>query len=92
MNEKGKGTNHAADPTFVGDKLRDAGHKLNEIGENAAHKSDELIHKGQKLTSELQGKVGNYTDNIAEYIKENPVQSALIATGVGLLLGLLLKK
>ena len=90
LREKMKGNN--SDPTIVGDKLRDAGHKLNEMGETAAQKRDELIHKGQKLTSELQKEVGDYTDTVAEYIKSNPVQSALIAAGLGLLIGLFLKK
>lgn len=80
------------DSTYVGDKLRDAGHKLNEMGETAGQKSDDLINKGQKLTSDLQKEAEDYTDAIAKYIKSNPLQSALIAAGVGLFIGHFLKK
>lgn len=85
-------TTHTPEPTVIGDTMRNAGHKINDVSEHAGLKTDELIEQGQKLASQLQKEAAEYTDTVANYIKQNPVKSALIAGGIGLLLGHLLKK
>lgn len=75
----------------VGDKIRKAGHKIDKISEHAGDKSDEMIQQGHEAAAKLQKDVEQYTDTVANYIKKNPLKSALIAGGIGLLLGRLLK-
>lgn len=80
MKKTRKSTSHSGH-TAVGDTIRHAGDK-----------TDEWIHKGQDMSSNLQKEVNEYTDTLADYIKKHPFKSSLIAGGVGMLLGFLLKK
>lgn len=75
----------------VGDKIRMAGHKIDEMSEHAGDKSDEVIKHGHETAAKLQKEVEQYTDTVANYIKKNPLKSALIAGGIGLIVGRLLK-
>lgn len=85
-------TTHTPEHTVIGDTMRNAGQKISDVSEDAGLKTDKLIEQGHKLTSQLQTEVAEYTDTVANYVKKNPVKSALIAGGIGLLLGHLLKK
>lgn len=88
--------------TIVGHSIREAGHiageKMHQAGDNidafsekAADKSDEYIHRGQKAASQLKDDVEKYfeeySDTTIRYIKKNPLRAALIAAGIGLLIG-----
>lgn len=70
--------------TIVGDTLRNAVHKIDELGEQVAKKGDKVIHQGQKTMEQ-------YTDDVTAYIKNAPIKSLLVAIGLGLLLGRFLK-
>ncbi len=89
MNNK---TTENPESTPVGNVLREAGHKVNDLGEQAGKKSDELIHNAEDLIGKYQNEITEYSDALLNYIKNNPLQSAMIAGGIGLLLGCLLKK
>lgn len=78
--------------TVVGDSIRHAGHKVEEFSQQAADKSDQYINQGHEKVDEIQKEFERYTDSAITYIKKYPLKSALIAGGVGLILGRLLGK
>lgn len=82
---------NSADSTIVGNSIRAAAHKIDQYGETLADKSDELIHQGKQTKDKIGTEVEQYKDAVLKYVKENPVQSALIAVGVGFIFGKLFK-
>lgn len=78
--------------TVVGDSIRHAGHKVEEFSQQAADTSDHYIHQGQEKVEQIQQELEKYTDTAIQYVKKYPLKSALIAGGVGLILGRLLGK
>lgn len=95
MNEQ---INNPIEDTNVDDQCRDLGNNMNELGEAAVNKSDELVQKdkdlasniqeeAKELASKMQEEASEYTGALADYIKDNPIKSALIAAGIGLLVG-----
>ena len=77
--------------TAVGDSIREAGHRIEVFGENAAKTTDEYIHKSQQAAMDLKKEAENYGDAAVDYIRKNPVKSTLIAAGIGMLLSRLLR-
>ncbi|MCP0914827.1 MULTISPECIES: ElaB/YgaM/YqjD family protein [Legionella] len=70
---------------------------------NVTDAASELIQEGKKLASELyeeglnkvhdaQKNVKEYSDEVLEKVRKNPMTSVLIAAGVGFLLSALLRK
>ena len=72
------------------------GRDLRELGHLTKEAAQETLRDTRQSASELydQGrrKAGDLEAQVAEYVKEKPVQSVLIAAGVGLLLGALLSR
>jgi ElaB/YqjD/DUF883 family membrane-anchored ribosome-binding protein len=54
---------------------------------------EEALHSFQKKATDFKEKnLDELADELKTYVKENPLQSVLIAAGAGLLLGLFLKR
>ena len=65
-----------------------ASHLLDE-GKKYAH---ELYEEGVHKVNDAQQQAKDYSDELAEKVKKNPLSSILIAAGVGFLLSSLLRK
>jgi len=61
---------------------REAAHK---VVDSAKHKASEYYEQGRIQASECCQKAGNF-------VKEHPLSSVLIAAGVGLLVGMLIRR
>ena len=80
--------------------------KHDSLEEKSAHireAATDLLNEGKKMANELyaegvhkvcetQDTVKEYSDDLLEKVKENPLASVLIAGGIGFLLSALLKK
>lgn len=71
--------------------IRELGNKAQNFSHDLADKSEAYLAKGEALNQEAQKKINENCDAMLTYVKSHPVQSALIAAGLGLLLGKLLK-
>ncbi len=61
--------------------------------EDASDFVDEALHSFQKKAADFKEKtLDELSDDLKTYVKENPLQSVMIAVGAGLLLGLFLKR
>jgi ElaB/YqjD/DUF883 family membrane-anchored ribosome-binding protein len=89
--------------TGAGDLKEAARTKVEDIRQAASQKADELRGAAQDKTQELRGAAESaWSDARAKakswqvegevYVRDNPTKAVLIALGVGLLLGLLLRK
>jgi ElaB/YqjD/DUF883 family membrane-anchored ribosome-binding protein len=78
--------------TVIGDGIRSAGESFDEFTQSAGNRSDEMIHQGQEALINAQQEIYRYTDSALDYIKKYPLKSALIAGGIGLLLGKMFSK
>lgn len=72
---------------------------VNHISNKASH----LVHEGKKLAEDLyedgikkidvaQKNAEEFSDELLEHVRENPLKSVLISAGIGFLLSALLKK
>jgi ElaB/YqjD/DUF883 family membrane-anchored ribosome-binding protein len=77
--------------TAVGDSIRQAGHKIDELSETAAETTDAYIKKGQRAAMDFKKEAEVYSETAIDYIKKNPVKATLIAAGVGMLLSRLMR-
>ncbi len=75
----------------ISDSIRHLGDKAQSLTHDLADKSEAYLAKGGELSQQAQQAVQNNCDTVTNFVKEHPVQTALIAAGVGLLLGKLLK-
>jgi len=75
---------------------RDVAHKVQQVGEDIAERAQQLGEQGRELASEYyrQGRqqAAVWERELEQQIREKPMQSLLIAGGVGLLLGLLFRR
>jgi ElaB/YqjD/DUF883 family membrane-anchored ribosome-binding protein len=89
--------------TAVGDLKEAASAKVEDIRQAAGQKVDELRGAAQGKAQELRGvaestwsdassQVKSWQAEGEAYVRKNPTKAVLIALGVGLLLGLLLRK
>jgi len=67
------------------DKLSDAKKKAVEYADEGKQKTAQYYEQGKQEASRLE-------DQVESYIRQNPLKSVLIATGAGLLLGLLMRR
>ncbi len=67
------------------DKFVDAKKKAVEYVDEGKQKTVEYYEKGKQEASRIE-------DQVENYIRENPLKSVLIATGAGVLLGLLMSR
>ncbi len=64
--------------------------KLNDLNLDVEQYSREAGKKIGNIAADLTGKSEDYLKSGKSFVQENPVQSALIAAGVGLVVGSLL--
>jgi ElaB/YqjD/DUF883 family membrane-anchored ribosome-binding protein len=80
----------------LGDQVEQAGQNLRDLGgqvrDAARDKYNELSDQAQDYYQQGRDKAHEWEEGIESYIQEKPLQSVLIAAGVGVLLGLLWKR
>lgn len=84
---KGQGMTEQAQQ--VGQNLRDLG---GQVRDAAREKYDQLSDQAQDYYQQGRQKAQEWEEGLESYIQEKPLQSVLIAAGVGVLLGLLWKR
>ena len=99
---KGSSGNHDLEQQFqiIRDDITTLTRLLREIGEAKAGETRdaamaeaaELLERSRAALDEGRLKARQATASVEEYIKEKPVQSALIALGVGFLIGLVTRR
>lgn len=73
--------------------LREIGDaKAGETREAALAEATQLLERSQAALDEGRLKARQAKASVEDYIKENPVQSALMALGVGFLIGLVTRR
>jgi ElaB/YqjD/DUF883 family membrane-anchored ribosome-binding protein len=85
--------------SVAGDLKDAAGAKIENIRQAAGQKADEFRGAAQGKVEELRGAAEKATSQAKSwqaegevYVRENPTKAVLVAVGVGLLLGFLLRK
>ena len=73
----------------VGEGIREVGSQVRDV---ATDKYNELRDQAQQYYEEGRQRAIEWERGLEEYVQEKPIQSLLIAAGVGLLLGLLWKR
>jgi ElaB/YqjD/DUF883 family membrane-anchored ribosome-binding protein len=75
---------------------REVAHKVGQVGEDIAEKAQYLGEQGKAIASEYyqQGRqqAADWERQLEQQIREKPLQSLLIAGGIGLLLGILVRR
>lgn len=85
----GQGQSMAEQAQQVGQNLRDLG---GQVRDTAKEKYEQLSHQAQEYYEQGREKAREWEEGLESYIQEKPLQSVLIAAGVGVLLGLLWKR
>jgi ElaB/YqjD/DUF883 family membrane-anchored ribosome-binding protein len=75
--------------TQVGQNLREMGTQVRDI---AAEKYNDLRDQATNYYEQGRQRATEWEQGVESYVKEKPIQSVLIAAGVGVLLGLLWKR
>jgi ElaB/YqjD/DUF883 family membrane-anchored ribosome-binding protein len=73
-------------------KVEDIGQKADELRGAAQEKAQELKGAAQSAWSDAGAKAKSWQVEGEVYVRDNPTKAVVIALGVGLLLGLLLRK
>ena len=76
----------------VEDFRQAAGQKADELGEAAQSKAQELRGTAESAWSDASSQVKSWQAEGEAFVRDNPSKAVLIALGVGLLLGSLLRK
>ena len=75
---------------------REVAQKVHQVGEDIADKAHYLGEQGKAIASEYyqQGRqqAADWERQLEQQIREKPIQSLLIAGGIGLLLGILCRR
>lgn len=72
---------------------QDYGHKITEAASHARdYVSDKVSVVGEKIKDLQNADLGEMTENAKEYARKNPGQALLISAGIGLVLGLLIRR
>jgi ElaB/YqjD/DUF883 family membrane-anchored ribosome-binding protein len=75
---------------------REVAHRVQQVGEEIAEKAQYLSEHGKEIASEYyqQGRqqATVWEHQLEQQIREKPIQSLLIAGGIGLLLGILCRR
>lgn len=75
---------------------RDVAHRVQQVGEEIAEKAQHLGQYGKEIASEYyqQGReqAAVWEHQLEQQVREKPIQSLLIAGGIGLLLGILCRR
>ncbi len=73
----------------VGEQLRDAGEHVKDA---AKEKYEQLRQHASDYYNEGKQRANEWEQGIEDYVQQQPVKSLLIAAGVGVLLGMLMKR
>jgi ElaB/YqjD/DUF883 family membrane-anchored ribosome-binding protein len=86
--------NSAADTIRdIGGQVRDAASdKYNEVRDAAAEKYNHVRDQASGYLEDGRRKAMEWEHSLESHVQEKPLQSVLIAAGIGLLLGLLWKR
>jgi ElaB/YqjD/DUF883 family membrane-anchored ribosome-binding protein len=76
----------------VEDVRQAAGQKADELRLAAQGKAQELRGTAESAWSDVRSKAKSWQAEGEAYVRDNPIKAVLIALGLGLLLGLLLRK
>jgi ElaB/YqjD/DUF883 family membrane-anchored ribosome-binding protein len=76
----------------VEDIRQAAGQKADELRSAAQGKAQELRGTAESAWSDFRSKAKNWQAEGEAYVRDNPIKAVLIALGLGLLLGLLLRR
>ena len=75
---------------------RDVAQRVQQVGEEIAERAQHLGQQGKEVASEYyqQGRqqAAIWEHQLEQHIREKPIQSLLIAGGIGLLLGILCRR
>lgn len=82
--------------SYIEDIEKEASTKIKEGYENLKEEASQFSEKAQEGVKYVKDRMGKYQENskeflddMSDYIKENPQQSALIAGGVGAVFGII---
>lgn len=81
----------ALEATKVGDNIRKAGQKIDELAGKTGDRTDDIIHRTAQKAEDWKREFNEYSDELVNYVTKNPIKSTLIAAGIGMVLGLILK-
>lgn len=82
----------AATGTAAG-MAQEYGQKITEAASHAReYVSDKVSVVGEKIKDLQNADLGEMTENAKEYARKNPGQALLISAGIGLVLGLLIRR
>ena len=73
----------------VGENIRDMGSQMRDA---ASERFNQLRDQASQYYQEGRQRAEEWERGLEEYVQEKPIQSLLIAAGVGLLLGILWKR
>lgn len=80
----------------IREKASELGQGLREFGHEATDMAREKLHQIKDSAShyydESKRKVGEVKESVEHFIQERPIRAVLIACGVGLLMGILVKR
>lgn len=81
------------DITTLGRLLRDIGEaKAGEKRDAALAEAEALLERSRAALDKGRARAGDATVTIEDHIREKPVQSALIALGIGFLVGIITRR
>ncbi|HET9843693.1 MAG TPA: DUF883 C-terminal domain-containing protein [Gammaproteobacteria bacterium] len=66
--------------------------KVDDFVDATADRAKRAAHATTEQYENIKEEITDQVDNVGEYISKNPFKSALIAAGVGMLFGIMLKK
>ena len=64
-----------------------AGARIDATKAAAKDEAEHLLKRSREMADSAQGKAREATESVESYIKEKPIQSALIALAVGIIFG-----
>ena len=73
----------------VGQNIRDLG---SQVRDAASEQYDQVRRQAQEYYEQGRERARELEQNLESYVQEKPIQSLLIAAGVGMLLGILWKR
>jgi ElaB/YqjD/DUF883 family membrane-anchored ribosome-binding protein len=80
----------------AGERYQKVAEEMRREAERAAQTAREKVDSAVKGIRQGYGKVsknvGTFTEDVADYVRDNPGRSLLIAAGVGFLIGLLFRR
>jgi len=87
--EKGAGQTLRESASQVGEQIRDMG---GQVRDAARDKYDHLRDRAGHYYEEGRQRAHQWEQNMENYVQERPIKSLLIAAGVGLMVGYLMRR